>query len=74
MSFQNKRRYDYTIQNWSKKNYFRISWTQSVKQIRRVFGDDEGIVLLYLNHVTRKCVFGDFRLGNIQTSLLSYRS
>ena len=46
MSFQNKRRYDYTIQNWSKKNYFRISWTQSVKQIRRVFGDDEGIVLL----------------------------
>ena len=27
-----------------------------------------------MSHITRKRVFGDFRPGNIQTSLLSYRS
>ena len=30
--------------------------------------------IIHLSHITRKCVFGDFRPGNIQTSLLSYRS
>ena len=31
-------------------------------------------VNLFMSHVTRKCVFEDFRPGKIQTSLLSYRS
>ena len=30
-------------------------------------------LVLYLNHVTRKSVFGGVRLGKIQTGLLSYR-
>ena len=28
----------------------------------------------YMSHIKRKCVFGDFRPGNIQTSLLNYWS
>ena len=32
------------------------------------------LICQHLSHITRKRVFGDFRLGKIQTSLLSYRS
>ena len=32
------------------------------------------LTLSNMSHITRKRVFGDFRLGKIQTSLLSYRS
>ena len=32
------------------------------------------VPVLYLSHITRKRVFGDFRPGKVQTSLFSYRS
>ena len=28
----------------------------------------------HMSHITRKCVFGDFQPGKIQTSLLSYKN
>ena len=46
------------------KTYYGFGFTQC----------DIKVTLCHMSHVTRKRVFGDFRPGNIQTSLLTYRS